>query len=618
MELGLSGLSSDGMDEVEIFSGNKILEGSEPIAMAYAGHQFGGFSPQLGDGRAIQLGEILSPDGVRYDIQLKGSGPTPWSRGGDGRSALGPVIREYLLSEAMAKLGVPTTRALAAVTTGEQVARNTLVPGGIITRVATGFVRVGTFEYFHRRGNEAAVKQLADYEIERHYSLSKEAENPYIAFFTEVVERQIRLIAQWMQIGFIHGVMNTDNMSIAGETIDYGPCAFMDEFDNNRVYSSIDRDGRYAYNNQPKIGQWNLVRLAETLLPLFHEDQDKSVEMAQDILNGYGDAYQKCWLEGMRKKLGLLEEQDGDAALVGELLAMMNDGKADFTLTFYCLSELVTKFDDVEQLKKIHDLFSNQEFTKSVDKLNTWLPKWKDRLVKESLSNAELQVIMHGVNPVYIPRNHQVEAAIRAAEDHNDFSDFHDLHEVLQNPYELQSGKDSYLLPPEPEEVSDWQSLVEGDSLIVKDDAELLIGASSVPNTVLPNSLLQGSDFSFTNASELKRQVLDNADSILDNYYRTHPLSLIGFNQQVEGLLNKHGATEFCAPFGKTSNQTLFVDGGEVVAESSESPRHPYGVFFEMDKPMSAEAMQNAAYKWLSSGEAYDRYIGMNVCRYNC
>lgn len=457
-ELGLSGLSSDGADDVDFFAGNKVLEGSEPLAMAYAGHQFGGFSPQLGDGRAIQLGEVLSPDGVRYDIQLKGSGPTPWSRGGDGRSALGPVIREYLLSEAMAKLGVPTTRALAAVTTGEQVARNTLVPGGILTRIATGFVRVGTFEYFHRRDNQAAVKQLADYEIERHYakvkeSRAKKAENPYIAFFTEVVERQIKLIAQWMHLGFIHGVMNTDNMSIAGETIDYGPCAFMDEFDNNRVYSSIDRDGRYAYSNQPKIGQWNLVRLAEALLPLFHDDQDKSVEIAQDILNGYGDSYQKCWLDGMRKKLGLSEEHEGDAALVGGLLVIMNDAKADFTLTFYYLSELVTTFDDVDQVKKIHDLFSKPEFTNSVDELNAWFPKWKDRLAKESLSDEEHKTIMLASNPVYIPRNHQVEAAIRAAEDRNDFSVFDALHDVLQNPYERQPGKDSYLFPPEPEEV---------------------------------------------------------------------------------------------------------------------------------------------------------------------
>jgi len=440
-ELGVAGIDSDESDMVGVFSGNKIIEGSEPIAMAYAGHQFGGFSPQLGDGRAILLGELTSQIGIRYDLQLKGSGRTPWSRGGDGRSALGPVLREYLVSEAMARFGVPTTRALAAVTTGEEVARQTLVPGGILTRIATGFVRVGTFEYFSAKRNLPAIKQLADYEIERHYPDVKLAENPYAAFLAAVVDRQAKLIAQWMSFGFIHGVMNTDNMSIAGETIDYGPCAFMDEFSHNRVYSSIDRNARYAYNNQAKIGQWNLVRLAETLLPLLVQgDDDKAaVTIAQDTLNAYGDLYNDYWLAGMRRKLGLSEEHDGDAELLGELLDIMQGNKADFTLTFFYLSQL-------DQLQA-RALFANPK------EFDTWAVKWQDRLAKESLSDDQHQMIMQAVNPAYIPRNHQVEAAIRAAEDHNNFSVFHSLHEVLQNPFELQKGKDNYLLPPKPEEV---------------------------------------------------------------------------------------------------------------------------------------------------------------------
>lgn len=449
-ELGLL-INPDDSESVGMFAGNHIPEGAEPLAMAYAGHQFGGFSPQLGDGRAILLGEVITPSGVRYDFQLKGSGRTPWSRGGDGRSALGPVLREYLVSEAMAKLGVPTTRALAAVTTGEEVARNTLVPGGILTRIATGFVRVGTFEYFSSQGNQDAVRQLADYEIGRHYPEAKNANNPYEAFFEAVVDRQARLIAQWMSFGFIHGVMNTDNMSIAGETIDYGPCAFMDEFEHNRVYSSIDRNGRYAYNNQPKIGQWNLTRLAETLLPLFIEEGETKdtdgtdeeaaavVKIAEAILSAYSASYHKYWLANMRKKLGLSENHD-DAALVGELLIIMQNNRADFTLTFYYLSQ-------EDGLKQARALFSNRE------EFDGWTAKWQERLAKESISNAEHKAIMQAANPAYIPRNHQIEAAIRAAEDHNDFSVFHDLNEVLQNPFELQQGKDKYLLPPKPEEV---------------------------------------------------------------------------------------------------------------------------------------------------------------------
>jgi len=299
------GMSTDHVAAAAVFSGNTIPEGAEPLAMAYAGHQFGHFVPQLGDGRALLLGEINGPDGARYDIHLKGSGRTRFSRNGDGRSALGPVLREYLVSEAMHKLKVPTTRALAAVTTGENVARESLLPGGVITRVASSFVRVGTFQYFAARDDYAALKQLADYVIEKNYPQLGDHDNPYVALLEAVLERQAALIAKWMQIGFIHGVMNTDNMSIAGETIDYGPCAFMDAYHHNQVFSSIDRNGRYAYSNQPSIGLWNLTRMAEALLPLFDEDPQAAVSMAQDILEGYAARYESAWLAGMRAKCGL-------------------------------------------------------------------------------------------------------------------------------------------------------------------------------------------------------------------------------------------------------------------------------------------------------------------------
>ena len=442
-DLGME-INADNKETMSVFAGNCIPTGAKPIAMAYAGHQFGGFSPQLGDGRAILLGETVF-DSHRYDIQLKGSGPTPWSRGGDGRSALGPVLREYLVSEAMARLGVPTTRALAAVTSGERVVRDTLVPGGILTRIASGFVRVGTFEYFSAKGNTHAVKALADYEINRHYPESKMDDNPYIGFFSSVVDRQARLIAQWMSVGFIHGVMNTDNMSIAGETIDYGPCAFMDDFSHDRVYSSIDRNGRYAYNQQAQMGQWNLIRLAETLLPLFAENENDTVSIAQDILKSYQELYEGYWLSDMRKKIGLFNAHDEDMALINELLDDMENSSADFTLTFYYLTQLRNKIGDEDVA--IRQLFRQSEL------YDAWAIKWRERLIKETLDESERRSKMKTINPVYIPRNHQIESAIRAAEDHDDFSVFHDLHEVLQNPFTVQTGKDAYLSPPLPEQV---------------------------------------------------------------------------------------------------------------------------------------------------------------------
>ena len=454
------GLKADDHDEellARLFSGNLVHQTSEPLAMAYAGHQFGHFNPQLGDGRAIYLGELDLADGGFLDIQLKGSGQTRYSRNGDGRAALGPVLREYLVSEAMYKLGVPTTRALAAVTTGEEVAREQLLPGGIITRAATSFIRVGSFQYFQMQEDTASVRALADYVIERNYPEVADAENPYSALLEAVVLRQASLIAQWMQVGFIHGVMNTDNMSIAGETIDYGPCAFMDFYDHAQVYSSIDRNGRYAYNNQASIGLWNLSRFAETLLPLFADDVDAAVEMAKDILQQYIERYDEAWLANMRAKCGLTAsvhlvadisadvKADEDKVLIESLLDIMADNKADFTLTFYHLSQLKTEPGD-------NDADFRHLFDKP-DAIDAWLAKWRQRLTQEVMDASHRQQSMRSVNPVYIPRNHQIEAVIRAAEDHDDFAPFHALHEVLQQPFQYQPGKDAYMLPPEPEEV---------------------------------------------------------------------------------------------------------------------------------------------------------------------
>ena len=446
--LGLLAADLDATEAAALFSGNAIPGGAEPLAMAYAGHQFGSFNPQLGDGRAILLGEICTAEGGCFDMQLKGSGRTFYSRGGDGRAALGPVLREYLLSEAMVKLNVPTTRALAAVTTGEQVARERLLPGGVITRIASSFVRVGTFQYFAARGDDKAIKQLADYVIERNYPEAAEGKQPYVRFLQAVITRQARLIAQWMQLGFIHGVMNTDNMSISGETIDYGPCAFMDSYDHNKVFSSIDRHGRYAYSNQPDIGLWNLTRLAESLLPLLAENTDEAVEVAQTLLKNYMAQYEDAWLSGMSAKCGLTVSDDtrqNDRALVTALLDLMAESNADFTLTFYYLSQLNAQSSD-------NDIDCRVLFDQPTQ-FDSWAVKWRERLSQETQSDEQRRAAMQAVNPVYIPRNHQIEAAIRAAEDHGDFSVFHDLHEVLQNPFLLQAGKDSYQLPPEPNEV---------------------------------------------------------------------------------------------------------------------------------------------------------------------
>ncbi len=429
----------------QIFSGNVIPDNACSIAMAYAGHQFGQFNPGLGDGRAILLAQIMTDDNQQFDIQLKGSGQTKFSRNGDGRSALGPVLREYLLSEAMHKLGVPTTRALAAVTTGEQVARERLTPGGVITRVSRSFVRVGTFQYFAYHDDLKAIRKLADYMLQFYFPQASESATPYLALLQSVIERQAKLIAHWMQIGFIHGVMNTDNMSIVGETIDYGPCAFMDYFAFDQVYSSIDHHGRYAFNNQPNIGIWNLTRFAETLLPLLSDDEDEAVGIAKTALDGYVQTFQQTWINGMRAKLGLMTQQQQDKALIDDLLKLMDESRADYTLGLYYLSQLASESSVADA--PFASLF------KQPDRTEQWLQQWRQRLQQEECDDAERQSAMRQVNPVYIPRNHQIEAVIRAAEDDNDFAPFHALHAVLQQPYTEQPGREQYMLPPQPHEI---------------------------------------------------------------------------------------------------------------------------------------------------------------------
>jgi uncharacterized protein YdiU (UPF0061 family) len=422
---------------VEVLAGNAIAGGSETIATAYAGHQFGGFSPQLGDGRAILLGEIIGRDGLRRDIQLKGSGPTPYSRRGDGRAALGPVLREYIVSEAMAALGIPTTRALAAVTTGEPVYRETALPGAVLTRVASSHIRVGTFQFFAARQDVESLRRLADHVIARHYPEAAESANPYRELLAAVIARQARLVARWMHVGFIHGVMNTDNMSVAGETIDYGPCAFMDAYNPATVFSSIDHAGRYAYQNQPGIAHWNLVRLAEALLPLLAGDQAAAVEIANEVLGGFAEVYDAADLAGMRHKLGLLTPHQGDLALVQDLLTRMAAQKADFTLTFRALCGAAGN----PEAGGARALFAEPAI------YDEWAAAWRARLASEA-DVSESQLAMQQANPAFIPRNHLVEAAIAAAVERQDFEPFEALTAVLSKPYEDQPEYAAYAEPP--------------------------------------------------------------------------------------------------------------------------------------------------------------------------
>jgi serine/tyrosine/threonine adenylyltransferase len=445
-DLALSlGLDPDwlaGPEGLEILAGNRVPDEAEPIAMAYAGHQFGQFVPQLGDGRAILLGEVVDRDGVRRDIQLKGSGPTPFSRRGDGRAALGPVLREYVVSEAMAALGVPTTRALAAAMTGETVVRDALLPGAVLTRVASSHIRVGTFQFFAARGDVEGVRLLADHAIGRHYPQALEADRPYRALLDAVTARQAELVAQWLNVGFIHGVMNTDNMSIAGETIDYGPCAFMDAYDPATVFSSIDHHGRYAYANQPRIALWNLARLAEALLPLLAASEDRAVAEAQEALDAFAARFEAAYHAGLKTKLGLFTERDGDRELAQDLLKAMAENRADFTLTFRHLSDAADPAGD----EAVRRLFADPSA------YDGWAARWRQRLREEPQDGAARRTAMRAVNPAFVPRNHRVEAVIEAAVQRDDFAPFEELLSVLSKPYEDQPAFAHYAEPPEPNE----------------------------------------------------------------------------------------------------------------------------------------------------------------------
>lgn len=437
-ELGLNvdALKSDA--GVAALAGNGRFEGSDPLAMAYAGQQFGNWVPQLGDGRALLLGEVVDKNGIRRDIQLKGSGPTPFSRMGDGRAWLGPVLREYIVSEAMQALGVPTTRALAAVSTGEPVVREEVLPGAILTRVSRAHIRVGTFQYFAARRDQEALKQLADYAIQRLYPELQDTESPYLALLDAVISAQAQLVAKWMNLGFIHGVMNTDNVSIAGETIDYGPCAFMDDFHPDRVFSSIDQHGRYAYSNQPRICHWNLVQFAQAILSLLGDDEKLAVEQAQLAINSFPGIYEKAYQSGMNAKLGLSTIVEGDDKLANELLTLMMESKADFTLAFRNLSAA-----DLEPFKAMFDDKSG---------IDGWLDKWCQRCGEDGSSEDDRLALMRGSNPAFISRNHRIEQAIRAALE-DDFEPFHRLNRVLQNPFEDQQDAQDLTFPPQPKEV---------------------------------------------------------------------------------------------------------------------------------------------------------------------
>ena len=426
-----------------LFSGNQTPDDADPIALAYAGHQFGNFVPQLGDGRAILLGERVRRDGVRRDIQLKGSGRTPFSRNGDGRAALGPMLREYLISEAMHALGIPTTRSLAVVTTGEQVVREELQPAAVLTRVAASHIRVGTFEYFAARNDRDAVSQLLDYVITRHDPEARGADVPALAVLEAVAQRQAALIADWMSVGFIHGVMNTDNMAISGETIDYGPCAFMDHHDANTVFSSIDHAGRYAYGNQPAIAQWNLARFAETLLPLIDSDTGKAVEIATAVVKDFMPDFDARLLTRMRRKIGLASEQESDVDLVRALFAAMQSAGADFTLTFRRLARCA---DEPAKDASLLELFA------SSPSIADWLRRWRERLASEPQNAAGRAANMRRVNPAFIPRNHRVEAALEAASTHGDFAPFQQLLKILEHPYDDQPGCGEFEQPPLPAE----------------------------------------------------------------------------------------------------------------------------------------------------------------------
>ncbi len=431
--LGLDAQVLQSKEGISVLAGNRIPEGALPLAQAYAGHQFGHFT-MLGDGRALMIGEQITPSGERFDIQLKGSGRTPYSRGGDGRATLGPMLREYIISEAMYALGIETTRSLAVVTTGESVMRETgQLLGAILTRVAASHLRVGTFQYVSKWGTVEELRILADYTLKRHFPEVDATSNPYLVLLQEVIKGQAELIAKWQLVGFIHGVMNTDNMTLSGETIDYGPCAFMDAYDPETVFSSIDIQGRYAYGNQPHIAQWNLSRFAETLLPLLHINESQAVKMAQDAVSEFTELFHYNWLTGMRRKLGIFNQEPQDESLIEDLLNIMQKYRSDYTNTFLALT-----FDKSEEV-----LFGTTEFTQ-------WYPRWQDRLGRQQETKDASHQLMKDSNPAIIPRNHRVEVALEAAVKQGDYNVMKQLLDVLSNPYAHSPEQREYTTLPEP------------------------------------------------------------------------------------------------------------------------------------------------------------------------
>lgn len=428
--LDLKFLNSD--EGIQYLVGNKLLEGSTPIAQAYAGHQFGHFT-MLGDGRAILLGEFISRNGQRFDIQLKGAGKTKYSRGGDGKAALGPMLREYIISEGMYGLKIPTTRSLAVISTGENVIREEILEGALLVRIAKSHIRVGTFQFARNFGYVEDLKKLADYTLNRHFKKDSYEGNSYLYLLKEVINNQAKLISKWQLVGFIHGVMNTDNMTISGETIDYGPCAFMDSYDINTVFSSIDINGRYAYGNQPKIGVWNLTRFAESLLPLLDDDIDNAIKIAEEALSNYGKLYNEYYFNGMRAKLGLFNKEEEDENLILSLLTIMNKFKADYTNTFLNLT-----LGNLEEMS----IFKSDDFKK-------WYESWQARLAKQNKSRDEIKKLMQSNNPTVIPRNYIVENAIKAAVNNNDYSVINKFLEALKNPYDYSNISEEYSKIPE-------------------------------------------------------------------------------------------------------------------------------------------------------------------------
>ena len=432
-ELGLNEDFLQSNEGIQFLCGNKVLEDTRPIAQAYAGHQFGHFT-MLGDGRAILLGELISKDNKRFDIQIKGAGRTPYSRGGDGKAALGPMLREYIISEGMYALGIPTTRSLSVITTGEEIVRESFLEGAVLDRIAKSHIRVGTFQFARNFCDIDVLKSLADYTIERHFDSAKHVENPYLYLLNEVIKNQAFLISKWQLVGFIHGVMNTDNMLVSGETIDYGPCAFMDVYDPNTVFSPIDVNGRYAYGNQPKIGGWNLTRFAEALLPLLDKDANKAIEIAEKLLSNYGSLYNKYWEDGMRAKLGIFNYEEEDKKLISSLLDIMKNYKADYTNTF-CNLTLGSLTDN--------EMFQSNDFKK-------WYKAWQDRLIRQEKSVYEVKHLMEVSNPTVIPRNYRVEEALDEAVTNNNYTLIEKLLNVIKNPYDYSNINEEYSKTPKP------------------------------------------------------------------------------------------------------------------------------------------------------------------------